>query len=140
MLQRCSCYDCGKTTMNKFEFKNYRFEDLEVWKIGMKIIHEIYKVVKKFPKEELFALTDQIKRAGVSIVLNIAEGSGQPTSKGFALYSHRAKSSVLECVACIKIAIQENFIVEKDVELLNQFLQEEYFKIIALEKSIKEKL
>jgi four helix bundle protein len=123
--------------MNQFGFEKYRFEDLEVWKLGMKIIHEIYKIVKQFPKEELFALADQIKRAAVSIVLNIVEGSGQPTSKGFAIYLHRSKSSVLECVACIKIAIQENFITEKNVETLNQLLQEEYFKIIALEKSIQ---
>lgn len=123
--------------MNKFEFENYRFEDLEVWKIGMKIIHEVYKITKKFPKEELFALTNQVKRAVVSIVLNITEGSGQPTPKGFSVYLHRSKSSVLECVACIKVAIQERFISEEDVKLLNQLLQEEYFKIIALEKSIQ---
>jgi len=123
--------------MNKFKFESYRFENLEVWKLGMKIIHEVYKIIKKFPKEELFGLTMQLKRAAVSIVLNIVEGSGQSTSKGFALYLHRAKSSTLECVACVKIAIQENFIIEKDVELLNQLFQEEYFKIIALEKSIK---
>lgn len=123
--------------MGNFGFEKYRFEDLEVWKLGMKIVHEIYKITKKFPKEELFALVNQLKRAGVSIVLNIVEGSGQPASKGFAVYLHRAKSSVLECVACLKIAIQEKFIAEKDVELLNQLLQKEYFKIIALEKSIQ---
>jgi len=123
--------------MGNFGFEKYRFEDLEVWKLGMKIVHEIYKITKKFPKEKLFALVNQLKRAGVSIVLNIVEGSGQPASKGFAVYLHRAKSSVLECVACLKIAIQEKFIAEKDVELLNQLLQKEYFKIIALEKSIQ---
>ncbi|MDP3015237.1 MAG: four helix bundle protein [bacterium] len=123
--------------MVKFDFKNYRFENLEVWKLSMQIVHEVYKLVKKFPRDEIFSLIDQLKRAAISIVLNIAEGSGQLTAKGFAVYLHRSKSSALECVACIKIAIQENFIVEKDVELLNQLLQEEYFKIIALEKSIK---
>lgn len=130
------CFNCCND-MEKFKFRSYKFEDLEVWRLGMRIIQEIYKITKKFPKEEVFALTNQIKRAGTSIVLNIVEGSGQPTSKGFAVYLHRAKSSVLECVACIKIAIQENFITEKDTELLNQLLQEEYFKIIALEKSIR---
>jgi four helix bundle protein len=120
-----------------FNFKNYRFEELEVWTLGMKIVHEVYRIAKKFPKEEIFALADQIKRAAVSIVLNIVEGSGQPTSKGFAVYIHRSKSSVLEVIGCVKIAIQENFITEKDIELLNQFLREEYFKLIALEKSIR---
>ena len=123
--------------METSNFKNYRFEDLEVWKIGMKIVHEVYQITKKFPKEELFSLVDQLKRAASSIVLNIAEGTGQSTSKSFSLYLNRAKSSVLECVACLKIALQENFITEKDIELLNQLLQEEYFKLIALEKSIR---
>ena len=123
--------------MENSNFKNYRFEDLEVWKIGMKIVHEVYQITKKFPKEELFSLTDQLKRAASSIVLNIAEGSGQPTPKGFSVYLNRSKSSVLECVACLKIALQENFITEKDIALLNQLLQEEYFKLIALEKSIR---
>lgn len=122
--------------MDDFKFKNYRFEDLEVWRLGMKIVHEIYRIIKKFPREEIFALTDQIKRAGTSIVLNIAEGSGQSTSKSFSLYLNRSKSSVLEVVGCFKIAIQESFITEKDIELVNKLLQEEYFKIIALEKSI----
>lgn len=118
-------------------FKNYRFEDLEVWEIGMKIVHEVYQLTKKFPKEELFSLVDQLKRAANSIVLNIAEGTGQPTSKGFTVYLHRSKSSVLECVACFKIAVQEKFVTEKDIESLNKLLQEEYFKLIALEKSIR---
>ena len=93
--------------------------------------------MKEFPKEELFGLTDQLRRAAVSIVLNIVEGTGQPTLKGFTVYLHRAKSSVLECVACVKIAIQENFVIGKEVEVLSDLLQEEYFKIIALEKSLR---
>jgi len=122
--------------MENSNFKNYRFKDLEVWQLGMKIVREIYKVTKKFPKEEMFALISQLKRAGTSIVLNIAEGSGQPTPKSFSVYLHRSKSSVLEVVSCIEIALQEEFIDHKDVEILEAFLQEEYFKIIALEKSI----
>ncbi len=119
------------------QFKNYRFEDLEVWKIGMQIVHEVYKVTKKFPKTETFALSDQLQRAATSIVLNIAEGTGQPTKKSFSLYIQRSKSSTLECVACIKVALQEKFITISDVTLLNSLFQEEYFKLIALNKSIR---
>lgn len=124
---------------NAFGFKQYRFENLEVWQNGMDIVHEIYQIVKKFPKEELFALTDQLKRAATSIVLNIAEGTGQPTSKGFSVYLHRAKSSALECVASLKIALRESFINESELYNIHNLLQEEYFKIIALEKSISKK-
>lgn len=123
--------------MANFQFKNYKFEDLEVWKLGMKIVHEIYLIVRKFPKDELYALSSQLKRAATSVVLNIAEGSGQPTSKSFSVYLHRSKSSVLEVVSCLKIAVQEGFITEKDIELVIGMLQEEYFKIIALEKAIR---
>ena len=117
-------------------FQKYRFEDLEVWQIGMKIVHECYVITKKFPKNEVFALSDQLQRASTSICLNITEGTGQPTTKGFSLYIQRSKSSTLECVACIKIALQENFVKDNDVTNLMLLFQEEYFKLIALNKSI----
>lgn len=118
-------------------FKNYRFEDLDVWKVAMKIVAGTYAIVGKFPRDEQFALVDQLKRASTSIVLNIAEGSGQSTSKGFALYVSRAKSSVLECVACFKVAVQEKFVLESELVELHGLLKEEYFKLIALEKSLR---
>jgi four helix bundle protein len=118
-------------------FQRYRFEDLDVWNIGMKIVHEVYCLTKKFPKTETFALTDQLQRAATSIPLNIAEGSGQPTKKGFMLYLQHAKSSGLECVSCIKIALQEGFVSVEDVVSVQALLQEEYFKLIALTKSLK---
>lgn len=118
-------------------FNRYRFEDLDVWRIGMEIVHECYHLTKRFPKNEVFALSDQLQRAATSICLNIAEGSGQPTTKGFAVYIQRSKSSTLECVACIKIALQENFLKSEEVSKLQSLFQEEYFKLIALNKSIK---
>ncbi len=117
-------------------FARYRFEDLDVWKIGMKIVREVYRITKKFPKSEAYALSDQLKRAGTSIVLNIAEGSGQPTKRGFSVYIQRSKSSVLECVACIKVAIQERFIQSEETGRLDKLLEQEYFKLIALNKSV----
>lgn len=117
-------------------FVRYRFEELDVWKLGMQIVREVYKIAKKFPRSETFALADQLKRAATSVVLNVAEGSGQPTKRGFSVYIQRSKSSCLECVACCKIAIQENFISSKDTEVLEKLLEQEYFKLIALNKSI----
>jgi len=117
-------------------FARYRFEELEVWKIGMEIVREAYKITRKFPKSETFALSDQLRRAATSIVLNIAEGTGQPTKKGFAVYIQRSKSSDLECVACIKIALQEEFVSKPDTEKVEQLLEKEYFKLVALGKSM----
>jgi four helix bundle protein len=117
-------------------FHNYRFEDLEVWRLSLKIVHQAYLVGGQFPKTEIFSLTDQLKRAATSIALNIAEGSGQPTTKGFRVYIHRAKSSAIECVAALKIAAQENFAHHSEIDELQKLLKEIYFKLIALNKSI----
>jgi len=57
------------------------FHDLVAWQKAMELVNEIYKVSQKFPKEEMFGLTSQIRRASVSIPSNIAEGRGK-SSKG----------------------------------------------------------
>ena len=118
------------------QFLRFRFEDLEVWVVGMKIVRETYRITRLFPKSENFALADQLRRAATSIVLNIAEGSGQPTKKGFIVYIQRAKSSALECVACVKVALQEKFVMQAESAELEKLLKEEYFKLIALAKSM----
>lgn len=117
-------------------FVRFRFEDLEVWTLGMSIVREAYRLSRLFPKAEIFALSDQLKRAATSIVLNVAEGSGQPTKKGFVLYIQGSKSSTLECVACIKVALQEKFVTTRDTEAIEKLLKEEYFKLVALAKSM----
>ncbi len=114
----------------------YRFEELEVWRLGMEIVREVYRITKKFPRDEMFALADQLKRAATSITLNLAEGSGQPTRKNFVVYIQRSKSSALECVACLKIAVQERFVDASDVSSLETLLEKEYFKLVALSKSM----
>ena len=61
--------------------RNYR--KYEVWEIGHKLTKEIYLLTSKFPKEEIYGLTSQIRRASVSIPTNIAEGCGRLTDKEF---------------------------------------------------------
>lgn len=125
--------------MQRNNFEHYSFEDLEVWKIGMEIIHGVYNITKKFPKEELYSLSDQLKRASVSVVLNIAEGSGQSTAVSFCHYINMSKSSALECIAALRIALQEGFINKNDSLSSDSLLQAEYFKLIAFEKYLKSK-
>lgn len=122
---------------NQARFEGYGFEKLEIWKLSLQIVSEIYLLIKQFLQSELYALSDQLKRAGTSIALNIAEGTGQSTKKSFSLYLERAKASGLECVACIKIALQQGFIKPEGVTRLERLLESEYFKIIAFNKSLK---
>jgi four helix bundle protein len=88
----------------------FRFEDLLVWQKGMDLNDQINRLVKLFPKDELYILTSQLKRASDSVVLNIAEGStGQtkPVFKNFLNYSLR---SAIEVVNCLIIAKRREYI------------------------------
>lgn len=114
----------------------YNFEKLEVWHLGMELVNEVYKLSSKFPSSEKFALTSQMKRAAISIPLNIAEGSGKRTRKDFRSYIRNAIGSTLEVITCSKIALQQNYLSEAQVEKLNVLLEKLYFKLIGLEKSL----
>ncbi len=57
------------------------YKNLDVWNVSMQIVKEVYLLARKFPKEELYALTSQCKRAAVSIPANIAEGLGRHIKK-----------------------------------------------------------
>lgn len=63
-----------------------RFEDLQVWQKAIDLSEEINQLTKAFPKEELFILTSQIKRAADSVVLNIAEGSTGQSKAVFKVF------------------------------------------------------
>ena len=57
------------------------YQNLEVWKKAMELVADIYKITQTFPKEELYGLTNQLRRASVSVPANIAEGWGRGTTK-----------------------------------------------------------
>ncbi len=73
-----------------------RFEDLEVWKLGHQYVLTIYKMTARFPREELFGLSSQMRRAGVSIPANIAEGFRKRGKADKARYYNIAQASLEE--------------------------------------------
>jgi four helix bundle protein len=72
------------------------YEDLEVWQLAMTLVEQCYELVKQFPRDELYGLSSQIKRAAVSIPSNIAEGYGRDQSGGFAQFLRIAQGSSRE--------------------------------------------
>jgi four helix bundle protein len=74
--------------------RNYR--DLEVWKHSHKLTLELYEASRKFPKEEMFGLTSQLRRAAISIGANLAEGCGRRTTAEFARFIRIAMGSASE--------------------------------------------
>lgn len=113
----------------------YNFENLEVWKLSMKLVNLIYTITNNFPNEEKFALSSQIRRAAISISLNLAEGSGRKTSKDFANFVRNSIGSTLEVIACLKIAEQQRII--NNYSTIYNLLKELYFKLIGLEKYLR---
>ncbi len=81
----------------------YNFEKLKAWQEAMKLVKMSYSISQQLPKEEKFALNDQLKRAVTSICLNIAEGSGAGSSRVFCSFLEIAIRSLYETIAIFKI-------------------------------------
>ncbi len=72
------------------------FKDLDAWKEGHRLVLEVYRLTKKFPKDELFALVSQMRRAAVSITSNIAEGFGRHSFREKVQFFYIARGSTIE--------------------------------------------
>ena len=100
------------------------YENLIVWQKSMELVILIYKLTKNFPKEEVYGLTAQIKRAVISIPSNIAEGSKRSSRKDFRNFLINAYGSGAEIETQIKIATRLNFCKKEDCHLAENLLSE----------------
>lgn len=98
----------------------FKFEKLTVWQQGLQLATEIHFLTKKFPKEELFILTSQIKKAADSVVLNIAEGSTLQSDKEFSRFLIIANRSALEVITCLFLAQNRNLISSDEFQIFMQ--------------------
>ncbi|RTL58567.1 MAG: four helix bundle protein [Sphingobacteriales bacterium] len=89
------------------------YKSLDAWKKAMELVKEVYLLTKSFPKEELYALTSQTKRAAVSIPSNIAEGMGRNYKKDTIQFLHISRGSVYELETLLNIAVMVEIITEK---------------------------
>ena len=92
------------------------FTDLESWKEAHKMAIDIYRATEDFPQKEVFGLTNQIRRASVSIVSNIAEGFSRQTAKEKAQFYYISKGSNAE--------VQSQLLIARDIG----YLSEDHFK------------
>ena len=88
----------------------YRFEQLEVWKLARQFVNLIYTVTKDFPKDEMFGLISQMRRAALSILLNITEGSDRKSDIEFIRFLRIAYTSMEEVIAASFIALDQKYI------------------------------
>ena len=104
--------------MNNETAKIRSFTDLNAWKEGHKLVLEVYKLTQKFPREEQFGLTNQLRRAVVSFTSNIAEGFSRNSYKEKTQFYSMALGSLTE--------VQNQLIVARDIGYLSK---EEFNKI-----------
>jgi four helix bundle protein len=112
--------------------KYFRFERLEVWQLARKFTVKIYKLTKKFPKDELFGLVSQLRRAAISIILNIAEGSDRKSDIDFRRFLRISLSSLEEVVSGLYISLDQNFMGQREFEELYENANELAAKLNAL--------
>ncbi len=107
----------------------HNFKKLNVWQKARLLVKKIYLITKKFPKEELFGLTSQIRRASISVLSNIAEGAGRDSEKDFKRFLDIANGSAFELETQIILSFDLEYINAKEMDSL-LFTIEEIQKMI----------
>jgi four helix bundle protein len=102
------------------------YKDLLIWQKGIDIAINLYELVEDFPKEEIYALTSQLKRASISISSNIAEGYGRNSTQSYIHFLCISRGSLLELETQLIIANRLKFIKNETLfsELMNQITEE----------------
>jgi len=114
----------------------FKFEKLIVWQKALDLSGVVNEVTKSFPKDEIYVLTSQIKRAADSVSLNIAERSTGQTNPEFNRFLGIALRSNIEVVGCIFIAQRRDLIKENDFNIIYKLCEEILVMINALRKSL----
>ncbi len=101
----------------------HKFKQLEIWKQSRQFCTSIYEVTALFPNDEKFGITNQLRRASVSIPSNIAEGSSRNSNKDFSRFLEIAIGSAYEIETQLLIASDLKFINTEKLELLINSLE-----------------
>ena len=115
----------------------FKFEKLNVWNKAIDLSFDIHQLTRTFPKEELYILTSQIKRAADSVALNIAEGSTGQTNPGFSQFIGYAIRSAIEVISCLYIGKKRDLIKENQFNRLYSETEELIRMLQALRRSLK---
>lgn len=96
--------------------ESFPHERLEVWQLAKTLAKRLYELTSGFPKDERFGLVDQIRRAGVSVMSNLAEGCGRTSSRDQAHFSQMAFGSLLELDAQLQLSVDLGFLSALEYE------------------------
>ena len=112
------------------------YHNLLVWQRAFEFTKLIYRLVRHFPKEERYRIVDQLCRAALSIIANIAEGRGRKTDKDFVRFLYLANGSLLECECFLELSRDLGFINQEQYEFIEDKRKEVGYLLDRLIKSI----
>jgi four helix bundle protein len=113
----------------------FGFEKLDVYRHAKELVKVVYRLTADLPSEERFGLTNQIRRAAVSVASNIAEGQGRLSRKDQAHFSQMAYSSLMEIICQADIACELGVLRESGLEEIRDCAKGVAFRLSALHKS-----
>lgn len=122
--------------MNK---KITKFEDLRIWKLSHELTLEIYKITKNFPKDEVYGIVSQIRRASSSVCANIVEGFYRDTTKELIKFLYNARGSAGEVTYFLILVKDLGFVDKAEYEKLRYSYENLLKSISALINSLKRK-
>lgn len=113
------------------------FRDLMVWQKARDLTVRVYRMTRTFPSDERFGLTTQLRRASVSIVANIAEGTGRSTHGEFVNFLSIARGSTKEVDTLSEVAVRLEFLNQEDFQMVVQDCEEISRMIHGLQQRLR---
>lgn len=114
-----------------------RHRKLDVWKMSMKFVKDIYQVSDSFPRSEVYGLTSQMRRSAISVPSNLAEGAARKGTKEFSQFLNIAQGSISELDTQIELALMLNYVDKDNYDDLAQKLSTISKMLFGLARSIK---
>jgi four helix bundle protein len=114
----------------------FNFEKLDVWQEAIQFANLVYKFTKNFPERERFGLTNQMRRAAISISSNIAEGSSRGSRTDFARFIEIATSSLFEVVSQAKVSLNQQFLTKSDYKEIATAAEKQCRMLSGLRRSL----
>lgn len=112
------------------------FRDLDIWKKGIEIVENIYKITKKFPQAELYGLMSQMRRAAVSIPANVAEGFNRFHNKEYRQFLYISLGSCAELETYIELAAILKYMANEEKDFLLEEIDHESRMLRSLIKKL----
>lgn len=116
------------------------YKKLKIWEKAHKMAIEVYKVTKEFPREELYGITSQLRRAAFSVPINIVEGHASNSKKEFLSFLNIANRSLVETEYLLEIGEELHFLTKSAYEKLENLRREVAIMLNAFVRSLRNKL